>query len=156
MRVRDVMHVQPITADVDTPIRDVAWWMAENCCGEVPVTENNRLVGVVTDRDITCRAVAEGKDPYTTPVREIMTTSPARIRQDERLSHAIRLMEEMQVRRLPVVTGDGGTVVGIISMTDICLCTTCRTTGILLREVSRHREPTPPPVRGPEVFPPYL
>ncbi len=155
MRVKDLMKLHPVTAEVDTPIRDVAWWMAEYGCGEIPVTENGRLVGVVTDRDITCRAVAEAKDPFSTPVGEIMTRSPVRIRQDERLSYAIRLMEEMQVRRLPVVTGDGGTLVGIISLTDICLCTTCRTTGTILREVSRKREPVPVPLKGPAVFPPY-
>lgn len=154
MRVRDVMHVRPVTADVDTPIRDVAWWMGEHGCGEVPITEGNRLVGVVTDRDITCRAVAMSMDPLTTPVRAVMTKTPARIGPEKSLRYAIRLMEDLQVRRLPVVDGDGA-VIGIVSMTDVCLCTARHTAGTLLREISRKRETPAPVTRGPEVFPPY-
>lgn len=156
MRVRDLMHVRPVTTEADTPICEVARLMKEFRCGEIPVTEDSRLVGVVTDRDITCRAVAEARDPLTTRVREIMTRRPARIRQDEPLRHAIRLMEDLQVRRLPVVNGDGSVVVGIISMTDICLRASRGTTGELLREVSRHREEAAHQERGPEVFPPYF
>lgn len=155
MRVRDVMTIRPITADADTPIHDIARWMADFSCGEIPITEGNRLVGVVTDRDIACRAVALSKDPLTTTAREVMTIRPARIRQDETLDYAIRLMEDLQVRRLPVVDGDGGAIVGIISMTDICRFTPRWKAGTLLREISRKRPPVVRPARGPEVFPPY-
>lgn len=155
MQVRDAMTIHPVTADVNTSIRDVAQWMGERGCGEIPVTDGDRIVGVVTDRDITCRAVALAKDPETTTVREVMTKRPARIHPEESVRYAIRLMEELQVRRLPVVDGYGK-VVGIISMTDICRCTARWTAGGLLREVSRRREPAPHIERGPEVFPPYF
>jgi CBS domain-containing protein len=154
MLVHDVMCLEPVTADVDTPIRDVARSMEEFGCGEIPITEGKRLVGVLTDRDIVCRVVAFEIDPLTATARDVMTRRPARIRPDDSIEHAIELMEEMQIRRLPVVDGEGA-VVGILSMTDVCLCTPCSTAGTLLHEISRRRPPVPRRVRGPEVFPPY-
>lgn len=138
MRVRDIMTVRPVTADLDTPLRDVARRMADFRCGEIPITEGARLVGVVTDRDIACRAVALGKDPATTMASEVMTKTPATVAPDEALNVAISLMEDLQVRRLPVVDEDGA-IVGIISMTDISLYAPRRKAGTLLREVSRRR-----------------
>lgn len=138
MKVRDIMTVRPVTADLATPLRDVAKRMCDFKCGEIPITEGKRLVGVVTDRDIACRAVALGKDPATTTVAEVMTKTPATIAPDEPLNDAIRLMEDLQVRRLPVVDDDGA-VIGIISMTDVSLYAPRRKAGMLLREVSRRR-----------------
>ena len=138
MKVRDIMTVRPVTADLTTSLRDVAKRMADFRCGEIPVTEGKRLVGVVTDRDITCRAVAMGKDPAKTTAAEVMTKTPATVAPDEPLNDAIRLMEDLQVRRLPVVDEDG-VIIGIISMTDVSLYAPSRKAGTLLREVSRRR-----------------
>jgi CBS domain-containing protein len=154
MLVHDVMCLEPVTADAEMPIRDVARLMDEFGCGEIPITEEKRLVGVVTDRDIACRVAALELDPRTATARDVMTPRPARIRPDQSLDDAIELMEEMQIRRLPVVDEKGG-LVGILSMTDVCLRTPCGKAGTLLHEVSRRRAPVPPRVRGPEVFPPY-
>lgn len=142
MRVRDIMTIRPVTADVDTPIRDVARRMADFRCGEIPIVDGNRIVGVVTDRDLACRAVALSKDPLSTTAREVMTKTPATVSPDEPLNDAIRLMEDLQVRRLPVVEEDG-TIVGIISMTDVSLYAPRRKAGTLLREVSRQRRYIP-------------
>lgn len=144
MKVRDIMTVRPVIADLHTPLSEVARRMADFKCGEVPITEGSRLVGVVTDRDIACRAVALGKDPATTTAAEIMTKTPATVAPDEPLNDAIRLMEDLQVRRLPVVDEDGA-VVGIISITDISLYAPRRKAGMLLREVSRRRSYSPRP-----------
>lgn len=149
MRVRDIMTIRPVTADVETPIRDIARRMADFRCGEIPITEGDRIVGVVTDRDIACRAVALSKDPTLTTAREVMTKTPATVAPDESLNDAIRLMEDLQVRRLPVVDEEG-TIVGIISMTDISLYAPRRKAGTLLREVSRQRRYTARPEVRPD------
>lgn len=152
MRVRDIMTLRPVTADVDTPVRDLALQMEEAHCGEIPITEENRLVGVVTDRDIVCRAVAKGYDPNSTTAREVMTRAPAKVHPEDSLGYAVRVMEDVHVRRLPVVDANA-TLVGILSMTDVCLYAGRLRAGDLVRKISRPLHVSHP--RGPEVFPPY-
>jgi CBS domain-containing protein len=98
-------------------IRDVAKIMAEIDAGSMPVGENDRLVGMITDRDIAIRAVAAGKGPDT-PVREVMSQEVKYCFEDEELDHVAQNMGEIQVRRLPVVNRDKR-LVGIVSIGDI-------------------------------------
>ncbi|HUO84047.1 MAG TPA: CBS domain-containing protein [Thermoanaerobaculia bacterium] len=137
-RVRDIMTAHPICGSPDATLKDLATKMAEFNCGEIPICEMGKLVGVVTDRDITCRAVAAGRDPSLTRASEIMTLAPAAIRPDSKIDASIALMERFQVRRLPVVD-ENGHIEGILSMTDIARHLPQRKSGELLREVSRHR-----------------
>lgn len=119
MRCREIMTSAVRTAASDTALRDVAAMMREGDMGAVPIVDEGKLVGIVTDRDIVVRAVAEGKDA-TTPVAEAMTSEIFSVRPDDFVFEAIRLMGDKQVRRIPVVT-DSGELAGIISMADIAL-----------------------------------
>jgi CBS domain-containing protein len=118
MRVSEVMTREVRIANPGQSIRDVAKIMAECDAGSVPVGDNDRLVGMVTDRDIAIRAVAQGKGPDT-PVRDVMSTETVLYcYEDEDLAHVAENMSEQQVRRLPVVNRDKR-LVGIISLGDM-------------------------------------
>lgn len=119
MRCREIMTTDVRTADRDTPISGVAVLMRDGDVGAVPVVEDGKLVGIVTDRDIVVRAVAGGKDA-STPVGEAMTKEIFSVRPDDFVFEAIRVMGDRQVRRIPVVNDDGG-LEGIIAMADIAL-----------------------------------
>lgn len=118
-RCRDIMTSNVRTASPDTSLKDVSMMMREGDVGSVPVVEAGRLVGIVTDRDIVVRAIAEGKDA-SARVAEAMTTEIFSVRPDDFAFEAIRLMGDKQVRRIPVV-GDSGELSGIIAMADIAL-----------------------------------
>lgn len=119
MRCREIMTSAVTTAASNTSLRDIAVMMREGDMGAVPVVEGGKLVGIVTDRDIVVRAVAEGKDA-STPVAEAMTSEIFSVRPDDFVFEAIRLMGDKQVRRIPVVT-ESDELAGIISMADIAL-----------------------------------
>lgn len=118
MLVKDVMTPSPLCCKPDTTIDQVAVLMADHDCGIVPVCNHSKLVGVITDRDITCRAVAKGKDPAAMPVGDVMTKTVYTIGQDEDVEAAIALMEMKQVRRLPVLD-EAGNLVGIVAPSDL-------------------------------------
>jgi CBS domain-containing protein len=107
------------TAAADTPIREVALLMREGDMGSVPVVSEGKLVGIVTDRDIVVRAIAEGKGPDT-PIGEAMTSEVFSVKPDDYVFEAIRLMGDKQVRRIPVVAEDGS-LAGIIAIADVAL-----------------------------------
>lgn len=119
MRCREIMTSSVTTAAVETPLREVAALMREGDMGSVPVVDGGKLVGIVTDRDIVVRAVAEGKGPET-PVGEAMTSEVFSVKPDDFVFEAIRLMGDKQVRRIPVVAEDG-TLAGIIAIADVAL-----------------------------------
>ncbi len=118
MRVSEAMTREVRVANPGQSIRDVAKMMAECDAGAMPVGENDRLVGMITDRDIAIRAVAQGKGPET-PVREVMSTEQVLYCfEDEDLAHVAQNMSEQQVRRLPVVNREKR-LVGIVSLGDM-------------------------------------
>jgi CBS domain-containing protein len=119
MRVSEIMSRQvKLTSPQDT-LQQAARLMAELDAGALPVAENDRLVGMITDRDIAIRGDARGCDPKQTPVREAMTQEKVRYCfEDEEIENVARNMAEQQVRRLPVVNRDKR-LVGIISLGDI-------------------------------------
>ena len=117
MRVSEAMTREVRIATPGQSIRDVAKIMADIDAGAVPVGENDRLVGMITDRDIAIRAVAEGKGPDT-PVREVMSTEVKYVFDDEDLEHVAKNMGDIQVRRLPVVNREKR-LVGIVSFGDV-------------------------------------
>jgi len=118
MRVSEAMTREVRIASPGQSIRDVAKIMDEINAGSIPVGDNDRLVGMITDRDIAIRAVATGKGPDT-PVREVMTTEQVLYcYEDEELDHVAKNMSQQQVRRLPVVNRDKR-LVGIVSLGNI-------------------------------------
>ena len=119
MRCSEIMTRDVRTATREMTLRDVAVMMRDGDMGSVPVVEGGRLVGIVTDRDIVVRCVAEGRDT-STPVSEAMTTEIFSVKPDDFAFEAVRLMGDKQVRRVAVVSEDGQ-LAGIISMADVAL-----------------------------------
>ena len=119
MRCSEIMTRDVRTATREMTLRDVAVMMHEGDMGSVPVVEGGRLIGIVTDRDIVVRCIAEGRGAET-PINEAMTTEIFSVKPDDFAFEAVRLMGDKQVRRIPVIT-NVGTLAGIISMADIAL-----------------------------------
>jgi CBS domain-containing protein len=117
MLIKDVMTDRPMCCKPADKIDVVARLMMENDIGEIPVCDEGRIVGVITDRDITCRVVAVGRTPEAVRVSEVMTKNVVTINEDATLEEAFDLMKEKLVRRLPVV--DKGKVIGIVSQADM-------------------------------------
>lgn len=112
MKVRDLMTADPATLGPDATLGEAATLMKQEDCGSIPIVEDGRLVGIVTDRDIVIRAIAAGKDPRSTRVSEVMSADPVTIRSDDDAKEAERLMADRQIRRLPVC--DDGKLAGIL------------------------------------------
>jgi CBS domain-containing protein len=111
--------------------------MVEADCGEIPITDSsNRLVGVITDRDIVCRVVAKGKNPTAVTAGDIMTEPVVCVNPETSIEDVLAVMEENQIRRVPVVD-DTGCCCGIISQADVALKARDGQVGELVREVSK-------------------
>ncbi|HXE41284.1 MAG TPA: CBS domain-containing protein [Azonexus sp.] len=121
MRVSEAMTRDVQIANPNQSIRDVAAIMAACDVGSLPVGENDRLVGMITDRDIAIRAVANGKSPDTTTVREVMSQDVKYCFDDAELSDVAHNMGDIQLHRLPVVDHDKH-LVGILALADIANC----------------------------------
>jgi CBS domain-containing protein len=133
--IRDVMTPNPSTVEPNKTVVDAARIMKQEDAGVVPVTENGRLTGIVTDRDIAIRVVAEGKDPKSTPVREVASTNLVTIDPEQDLDEALRVMAKHQVRRLPVVEEDGR-LVGVLAQADVAREGDDTKTGQVVQEIS--------------------
>lgn len=118
MRVREIMSPNPAFVGPGVSLVEVARLMKANNCGEIPVVDNDRVIGVVTDRDITCRVVAEGRIPGDVKAVDIMTRPVVTAMPDDTIDTAIRLMEKQQILRLPVVDRNGN-IVGVLSQSDV-------------------------------------
>ena len=134
-RIREVMTPSPETVDSSSTAVEAARRMKQADAGMIPVVENGKLVGTVTDRDIALRVVAEGKDPEQTTVAEIASTEVVAVRPDSDLSEALMLMARHRVRRLPVVEGDA--VVGVIAQADVAREADEREVGRTVEQISR-------------------
>jgi CBS domain-containing protein len=135
-QIRELMTKRPRTVSPGSSVVDAARLMRDEDTGIVPITDGDRLVGVVTDRDIAIRVVAEGKDPKSATVDEIAARDLATIDPDQDLDEALRLMAKHQVRRLPVVEEDGK-LVGIVAQADIAKHTSDAQTGEVVQQISQ-------------------
>ncbi len=135
MRAKEAMSADVTIASPDQTIRDAAQAMLEIDAGFLPVGENDRLVGMITDRDIAVRAVASGKGPET-PVREVMTSDVRYCFEDENVDDIARSMSDQQVRRLPVLDRNKR-LVGVISLGDMAVCGETIASGEALCEIAR-------------------
>jgi len=134
---RDLMTADPQCCTAETPLHEVAKLMVECDCGEIPVVDSARkLIGVVTDRDIVCRIVAKGQNPAAMTAQDAMTQPVISVTEDSTLEEVLSMMEEHQVRRLPVIDASGSCC-GIIAQADVALTADESETGEMVREVSR-------------------
>ena len=117
-QVRDVMTTNPACVSERDSIGDVARIMKDQDTGVVPVVDGKKIIGLITDRDIVVRGIAEGRDVSTVTVNEIMTKSIRSVKEDTPLNEVLDLMSSAEVRRVPVVNGNNE-LVGIISLGDI-------------------------------------
>lgn len=119
LRASEIMTKSVRTATREMSLSDVATMMRDGDMGAVPVVDGGKLIGIVTDRDIVVRAVAESKTADT-PIGEVMTTELFTVAPDDFVFEAIRLMGDKQIRRIPVVSTDGS-LAGIIAIADVAL-----------------------------------
>ena len=134
---RDVMTENPACCTADSSLEQVARLMVQHDCGEIPVIDSaQQVIGVVTDRDIVCRLVAEGKNPQAYPASSCMTELVVTVTGNATLAEVLATMEKHQVRRLPVVDDDGACI-GMISQADLAWVGGEKDVAELVREVSR-------------------
>lgn len=119
MKLRDVMTPAPVVVPLDLSIAEVARLMRDQAIGDVLVTESDRLCGMVTDRDIVVRALADARDPMRTSIRDVCSADLITLSPDSSTSEAVRLMRDNAIRRIPVV--ENGRPVGIVSMGDLAV-----------------------------------
>ena len=118
MMINQVMTREVMTLDVDASAKSAAECLRQNDIGFVPITSDDRIVGIVTDRDIVIRVVADGLNPERTSLGSIASTMPKYCFDDEDCEHVARNMDELLVRRLPVVNRDKR-LVGVVSIEDL-------------------------------------
>lgn len=133
-----VMTANPACCKGDTPLAEVARMMLENDCGQIPVLEGNQPVGVITDRDIAVRMVAEGRETASARASDCMTTPVSTVPKSGSLADCCEVMERNQIRRV-VVVDDNGAVCGIVAQADIARTGRDEKTAEVVKQVS---EPT--------------
>ena len=139
--LKEIMTRNPEVIAPEAPLQEAARRMMDLDVGSLPVCDGERLVGMLTDRDITVRGVAEGCDPRTTPVRAVMTPEVEYCFDDQDVDAAARLMKERQIRRLPIVNRERR-LVGIVALGDLAVDTDdSRRSGDVLERVSEPAEP---------------
>jgi CBS domain-containing protein len=134
---RDIMTPNPACCTPNTTLDQVAKLMVQHDCGEIPVIDTSEQpIGVVTDRDIVCRVVAEGKNPMGHTAASCMTQPVVTVRVDSPLDTVVSTMEKHQIRRLPVVDGEGRCA-GMIAQADVARGGPEHEVAELVREVSK-------------------
>jgi CBS domain-containing protein len=141
MELREIMTRNPEVVSAQSSLREAATKMKNLDVGLIPVCAGDRLEGLLTDRDITIRATADGRDPNKTKVSDVMSTDVAYCFEDQDVAEAVSLMEARQIRRLPVLSKDKR-LVGIVSLGDIAVHAGDRDlAGETLQEVSEPSQP---------------
>lgn len=138
MKVHEIMTRNPAVCTADTSLQEVAKTMVGNDCGAVPVVGRQGsmdLSGIITDRDMVVRGIAEGKNPLTLNAGACMTTPAITIREDASLDDCTDLMEAKKIRRVPVVDASGR-LVGIVAQADVARHASRKDAGELVRDVS--------------------
>jgi CBS domain-containing protein len=141
MKVHEIMTAHARCIGPENTLVEAAGLMRELDVGALPVCDNDRVTGIVTDRDIVLRGTANGVDPNSAPVSSVMSQTVVSISADQPVEEAVRVMEDRQIRRLPVL-GRNGQLVGILSLGDIAISSNPAFSGMALRDVSEPRDPT--------------
>ncbi|HEY2530190.1 MAG TPA: CBS domain-containing protein [Xanthobacteraceae bacterium] len=138
MKVKDAMHNGVDWVSPDTPVPELAKLMRDRDVGAIPIGENDRLVGIVTDRDIVCKGLAQDKfDARRATARDVMTTKIHCCGEDEDLAKAVRHMEELRVRRLPVINSSKR-MIGMLSLGDVGHAAPLELLSACVKSVSAH------------------
>jgi CBS domain-containing protein len=137
IKVQEVMHTGATWVGPDTPVTQLAKMMRDNDIGCLPIGENDRLIGMVTDRDIVCRGLADGAEVAKLTARDVMSGPIRFCRTNQDIGDALRIMEMGQVRRLPVINQEKR-MVGILALGDICDKAGRDHMGEVMRAVSAH------------------
>jgi len=138
MQVKNIMTTNPICCTPDASLEAAARLMIDFDCGEIPVIDNLATcmpVGVITDRDITCRSVGKGLNPLEMTVQQCMSVPPITVTPDNSIEECCRVMEENQIRRVPVVNTNGQCI-GIVALADIARNMAEQDSAEVLKEVS--------------------
>jgi CBS domain-containing protein len=139
MIVQDIMAKSPAVCTPDEGLGAVARMMVEHDCGAIPVVESRdtpRPVGVLTDRDIVVRVLAEGRNPLDATAGDAMTAAAVTVKPDTSLDECARVMAEHQIRRVVVVDATSGAVIGLVSQADLALNAPADTAGEVVKEIS--------------------
>lgn len=139
MNVKDVMTSEPTCCTPDTSLVEVAQMMVECDCGEIPVVDSQadrRPVGVITDRDIVIRTIADNINPLDRKASDCMSKPVVTVTADSDLSECCDLMESNKIRRIPVIDAEGR-LIGIVAQADIALSAGRRATAELVKDVSQ-------------------
>jgi CBS domain-containing protein len=137
MKVKDVMHQGATCVELSTPLREIAKRMRDADVGAIPVRANGQLVGIVTDRDIACRALADSGDVAKMTAKDVMSRDVVCCSEDDDVEIAIDVMEAKQIRRLPV-TDSHKAMIGMLSLGDISHKVSKELSAEVLRAVSGH------------------
>lgn len=137
MKVKDVMHKGIQFVDQNAPVKDIAKQMRDFDIGAIPVVAAGQIVGMITDRDLTCRVLADGADLSRVTAKDVMTKSAFCCSPDDDVKAAIETMEKKQIRRL-AVTDERQTLLGMLSLGDISSKLSKQASGEVLRAVSAH------------------
>ena len=142
MQLSQILTRDPEVIGPDTSVKEAAQRMRSMDVGSLPVCDGRRLLGMVTDRDITIRITAEGRDPASTPVQEAMTPDIQYVFADQDVRDAAKIMREQQIRRLPVLDREKR-LVGIVSLGDIATTGQDQLSGDALESISQptHSQP---------------
>ena len=139
MKARDAMTPNPVCCLTTDSAQTVAGLLRKHNVGSIPVVadhQSRKLIGIITDRDLCCSVVANGVNSRTTPIEEFISRNPAACREGENLDRCERLMQERQVRRIPIVDGEGQ-VIGIVSQADLALKDRPENVAKMVTEVSK-------------------
>lgn len=137
MKVRDVMHKGVEWVDPSTTVVELARRMRDMDIGAIPIGENDKLVGMVTDRDVVVRALADGKDVMKKTARDVMSKGIVFCRDGEDVEDAVRIMEQKKIRRLPVLD-ENKRMIGMLSLGDISHAASHEIAGEAVAAVSAH------------------
>ena len=137
MKVKDAMHRKVTWTSPGTSVRELANIMKTEDVGAIPIGENDRVVGMVTDRDIVTRGLVNGADPSSVTARDVMTKGIVYCMEDEDLDDAVHLMEDKGLRRLPVMNAKKR-MVGMLSLGDVSHAASQSLSGELAKAVSAH------------------
>ena len=143
MKIREIMSRDPVCCALRDSAQAVAKILCDRNIGSVPVLasrESRKLVGMITDRDLCCSVVANGLDANATPVEKFMTLNPVTCREEENVENCERLMQEHQIRRIPIVDANDR-VIGIVAQADLALKDKPERVSRTVAEISKGGEP---------------